>query len=71
MLGGGGSEGKAPRRGDAEGGGGCGVRVVFEDRQCPPVSGALLRLCCQIKRGWSRATGGRNGSGRKRRRGWV
>lgn len=37
----------------------------FEDEQCPLVTRApvLLRLCCQIKRGWNWAMERRNGSG--------
>lgn len=37
----------------------------FEDEQCPLVTRApvLLRLCCQIKRGWNWTMERRNGSG--------
>lgn len=55
-------EGKVKTRGD--GGLGGGISVIFEEEQCPLVTLApvLLRLYCQIKRGWHRAMGGWNGS---------
>lgn len=45
-----------------------GMSVIFEDEQCPLVTltPAFRRLDCQIKRGWNRATGGRNRSEGKR-----
>lgn len=56
------SEGKVKRHGDEREKGG--MSAMFEDEQCPLVTlaSALLRLRCQIKRGWNRAMGGRNRS---------
>lgn len=47
------------------------MSVMFEDGQRPLVTltPALLRLRCQIKRGWNRVTGGRNRSGGEREEG--